>query len=162
MYTVLTKRLRHDEGFTLIELVVVLFILGLLIAVALPSYNQSRQTAARDEARVLGQEWRTLEWSCALTQGSAVTGTTCNNDSAIGFSENGTNWDFKAGTLSTTAGNTDVYQITANTTSGTVERCVPGKTSTNAQNWVYRLFVAISGTSAGSASDSFTNGGTCP
>ena len=118
-----------ERGFTLIELIVVLFILGLLIAAALPSYNQTRQTAARDEARTIGQEWKTLEWACVQTNGSAVTGTMCNNDTVTGFTEtNVANWDFAAS--GGAPGDSTAYYITAGTTNTTVVRCAPAKSST--------------------------------
>jgi len=147
MYTALNKRLRGEQGFTLIELIVVLFILGLLIAVALPSYNQARQTAARDEARVLGQEWRTLEWACYLTQG--VT-STCNSDSQIGYSETGTNWNF--------ATSTNAYTFAT----GTVTRCVLGNANTNVAGVKYDLVLTVNGTGAGTAYDTFQTSSTCP
>lgn len=148
MFASLNKRLHGEQGFTLIELIVVLFILGLLIAVALPSYNQARQTAARDEARVLGQEWRTLAWACYLTQG--VT-STCNSDSAIGFSEQGANWNF---------GNTSfAYSFTTQT----VVRCVNAVTNTNVAGNRYELTLVVTGTGAGTASDQFIGGlNACP
>jgi len=162
MYPALRRRVRVTQtaasaegGFTLIELVVVLAILGLLIALALPNYSGARNTAAKDEARVIGQEWRTLEWGCQLGfQGQSVS--QCNSDTAVGFSEtNVTNWAF----VSPSSGGLAPYG-----TVGTTEivRCAAG-TSALTTGTTYQLFITVTGAGAGTASDKFvTETNSCP
>jgi prepilin-type N-terminal cleavage/methylation domain-containing protein len=148
-------RLRGERGFTLIELVVVLAILGLLIALALPNYSGARQTAAKDEARVIGQEWKTLEWGCQMGQQVQGTGQ-CNNDTAIGFNEtNVSNWSFVSGS----AGGLAAYGVSGTTT---VVRCAAG-ISNLATGTTYQIFMIVTGTRAGTAYDQFvTQTNSCP
>lgn len=57
------RRARGEVGFTLIELVVVLAILGIIIALAVPRYLGARRRAYMTEGRNIVQEIKTLEWA---------------------------------------------------------------------------------------------------
>jgi len=60
----LSKTVKNRErGFTLIELVVVLAILGILIALAVPRYLAARKKAYKAEADNILQEVKSLEWA---------------------------------------------------------------------------------------------------
>ena len=47
MLTRINKRLRQQEGFTLMELMIVVVILGILVAIAIPVYNGVQERARK-------------------------------------------------------------------------------------------------------------------
>jgi prepilin-type N-terminal cleavage/methylation domain-containing protein len=73
---------RRTAGFTLIELVVVLAILGIVVSLAVPRYLGARKKAYKVEADNVLQEMKTLQWSYYQEQG--VFDTTPNG-AALGF-----------------------------------------------------------------------------
>jgi prepilin-type N-terminal cleavage/methylation domain-containing protein len=86
---------RKERGFTLIELVVVLAIIGILIAAAVPLYLGARQKAYKAEASNALQEIKTMEWAYYQQYNTFVNGTL----GSIGFTQPGNaNWTYSVGT----------------------------------------------------------------
>src|SRR4051794_24336707 len=78
------RRLRSRKGFTLLELVVVILIIGILAAFAVPQYMKSLENNKADDAAALINMVATTNRMYALDHGgSYVSGTltnACNND----------------------------------------------------------------------------------
>ncbi len=70
----MTKRLLDQRGFTLIELVIILILLGLLAAVAIPRYIDLREDARKAAAKATLDAARaalTLDFASAVAKGQS-------------------------------------------------------------------------------------------
>lgn len=76
---------RDTRGFTLIELVVVTAILGILIALAVPSYTGARRNALVNEADNVLSELKTMGWLYYQQYGTWAGLTDANMTTSLGF-----------------------------------------------------------------------------
>jgi len=123
---------RKEHGFTLIELVVVLAIIGILIAAAVPLYLGARKKSYKAEAQNTLQELKTVEWAYYQQYSSF----TANTDSNLGFqAPSSANWAW-----------------TAAGTAGSATMTATGSTGTPVANQKITLTLVTTGATTQSAS----------
>ncbi len=83
------RMFRKDEGFTLVELMVVVLIIGILVAIAIPVFSSAQATARR---RTCQANQRTIAGSIQqyVAAGGDNAEVDCDDDAWVGVLVNGT------------------------------------------------------------------------
>lgn len=76
-------RFADESGFTLVELLVVMLILGILAAIAIPSFFSQRDKATDAEAKSAARTAQTAMETCATNNGGSYAACTVANLQAI-------------------------------------------------------------------------------
>jgi prepilin-type N-terminal cleavage/methylation domain-containing protein len=110
---------KEEKGFTLVELMVVVVIIGILVAIAIPIYNTLQETA-RLNAHM--SNIRTIEGTIAVAQAEGTDSADIDTDLLEGdyFSDDNP-WPTSPGTYSVTAGT-----LTADPTKAATQTAIDG------------------------------------
>jgi type II secretion system protein G len=115
----------RESGFTLVELLVVMLILGLLAAIAIPSFFNQRDKAKDADAKAGVRTAQTAVETYATDNGGLYAGVTITDLRAIEQTLNDVN-------LTNVTSDDDSYSVTATSTTGntfTISRAATGVTS---------------------------------
>ena len=130
-----------QQGFTLIELMIVIAIIGILAAIALPAYTQYTQKAKFSEVVLAASGPKSAAEVCGQTKAKADGtdfGTKCGTDAASnGVLGAGSNGGYVNGVAITGSGATDVViTATGSTDVDSKDFVLTGKMTSGAVRWV--------------------------
>jgi len=152
-------------GFTLIEIAVVIAIIGLLVAIALPSFLGARQKAYSAEVRQIASEWKALDFSCLVEKNFNTS--RCDTATEMGWTPppNSAVWDFGGYAIEClTAANADAALIgaagtcTVGTPAATewTRLSIPGVAGGDMSGKTYRMVVGAGSSVRGLVGDLIT------
>lgn len=99
--------MRNEKGFTLIEIVMVIILLGILAAVAIPRYfdltDQARRAAVRGVAGGISGAMATNYAARSLTTANGVTVDNCNDAGSVTLGGVPSGYTVTAGAIASTA-----------------------------------------------------------
>ena len=104
------RRLMDERGFTLIELLVVILIIGILAAIAIPSFLNQKGKASDAGAKELAHTAQVAIETCAIDNNGVYAAASCDTPTALVAYE---------ATIQTSAGNGNAY-VSGVTVIGTV------------------------------------------